>query len=219
MMASSGYSAPPPPVFSGERYSIWAVKMKAYLKAFDLWEVTETVICRDVQFDKDALWNWNEQMIMKKYISIHKESSSSNEEGRSVESDVSQEMDYEDNERVQKTKLLFEIYESWHVSQLVLGSNLLLKLGNVTMLHHVFVTLVVRAAYTSGKLERVSIGDGNVVITHQQFTDDTLFFTPPNLDYVIEISRILRCLELMSGLSVSFHKSLLYGINVSDSYV
>ncbi|KAF2283870.1 hypothetical protein GH714_016679 [Hevea brasiliensis] len=41
-MASSGYSAPPPPVFSGEGYSIWSVKMKAYLKAFDLWEVTET---------------------------------------------------------------------------------------------------------------------------------------------------------------------------------
>ncbi|KAF2282817.1 hypothetical protein GH714_043108 [Hevea brasiliensis] len=47
----------------------------------------------------------------KKYVSIHKESSSSNEEGRPVESDVSQEMDYEDNERVQKTKPLFEIYE------------------------------------------------------------------------------------------------------------
>ncbi|KAF2294509.1 hypothetical protein GH714_012082 [Hevea brasiliensis] len=40
-MASSGYFAPPPPVFSGG-YSIWSVKMKAYLKAFDLWEVTET---------------------------------------------------------------------------------------------------------------------------------------------------------------------------------
>ncbi|KAF2305654.1 hypothetical protein GH714_007271 [Hevea brasiliensis] len=64
--------------------------------------------------------------------------------------------------------------------------------------------LLIRTAYTSGKLERVSIRDGNVVITHQQFTDDTLFFTPPNLDYVIEISRILRCLELMSGLSVNF---------------
>ncbi|KAF2324362.1 hypothetical protein GH714_012915 [Hevea brasiliensis] len=41
-MASSGYSAPTPPVFSREGYAIWAVKMKAYLKAFDLWEVTET---------------------------------------------------------------------------------------------------------------------------------------------------------------------------------
>ncbi|KAF2319990.1 hypothetical protein GH714_021736 [Hevea brasiliensis] len=40
-MASSGYSAPTPPVFFGEGYAIWAVKMKAYLKAFDLWEATE----------------------------------------------------------------------------------------------------------------------------------------------------------------------------------
>lgn len=41
-MASSSYSAPPPPVFSGENYPIWSVKMKAYLKAYDLWEVVET---------------------------------------------------------------------------------------------------------------------------------------------------------------------------------
>ncbi|KAF2294758.1 hypothetical protein GH714_016375 [Hevea brasiliensis] len=41
-MASSGYSAPIPPMFSREGYAIWAVKMMAYLKAFDLWEVIET---------------------------------------------------------------------------------------------------------------------------------------------------------------------------------
>ncbi|KAF2289241.1 hypothetical protein GH714_031968 [Hevea brasiliensis] len=41
-MASSGYSTPTPPVFSREGYAIWAIKMKAYLKAFNLWEVTET---------------------------------------------------------------------------------------------------------------------------------------------------------------------------------
>ncbi|KAG8645275.1 hypothetical protein MANES_10G049666v8 [Manihot esculenta] len=41
-MASSSYLAPPPPVFLGENYLIWSVKMKAYLKAYDLWEVVET---------------------------------------------------------------------------------------------------------------------------------------------------------------------------------
>uniref|UniRef100_A0A2C9W9C5 DUF4219 domain-containing protein n=1 Tax=Manihot esculenta TaxID=3983 RepID=A0A2C9W9C5_MANES len=41
-MASSGYSAPSAPVFSGVGYAIWTMKMKAYLKAFDLLEVTET---------------------------------------------------------------------------------------------------------------------------------------------------------------------------------
>ncbi|KAF2308999.1 hypothetical protein GH714_042447 [Hevea brasiliensis] len=166
-MASSGYFAPPPPIFSREGYYIWVVKIKAYLKAFDLWEVTEMgrqpgtlrkdptlaqlkahsekcakgfkalsciyfaisdiiftriMACEtaiqawdrlkeefhgsesskqiDVQFDEDALWNWNEQKIMKKHVSIHKESSFSNEEGRLVESNDSQEKDYEDDERV-----------------------------------------------------------------------------------------------------------------------
>ncbi|KAF2296366.1 hypothetical protein GH714_037585 [Hevea brasiliensis] len=143
-MASSGYSAPPPPVFSGEGYSIWAVKMKAYLKTFDLWEVTETgrqpgplredptlaqikahseecakgfkalscihasvseVIFTRIMACETAKEAWDllkaefqgsalsKQMsvlnlrrefekIMKKYASIHKESSSSNEEGQ-----------------------------------------------------------------------------------------------------------------------------------------
>ncbi|XP_022743976.1 uncharacterized protein LOC111294939 [Durio zibethinus] len=40
-MASSNCSLPPPPIFSGENYQIWAVKMKTYLSAFDLWKVVE----------------------------------------------------------------------------------------------------------------------------------------------------------------------------------
>lgn len=30
-----------PPIFTGENYQIWAIKMKAYLKALNLWEVVE----------------------------------------------------------------------------------------------------------------------------------------------------------------------------------
>ena len=41
-MSSSNYSPLPPPVFNGENYPIWIVKMKTYLKARDLWEVVET---------------------------------------------------------------------------------------------------------------------------------------------------------------------------------
>lgn len=40
-MASTNYNAPAPPVFSKENYAIWSVKMEAYLRAFDLWEVVE----------------------------------------------------------------------------------------------------------------------------------------------------------------------------------
>ncbi|XP_022863503.1 uncharacterized protein LOC111383617 [Olea europaea var. sylvestris] len=41
-MASSGFSAPLPSVFTGENYDFWVAKKKAYLKACDLWEITET---------------------------------------------------------------------------------------------------------------------------------------------------------------------------------
>ncbi|KAF2291395.1 hypothetical protein GH714_023618 [Hevea brasiliensis] len=40
-MASSSYSAPPPLVFSGENYPNLSVKMQAYLKVYDLWDVVE----------------------------------------------------------------------------------------------------------------------------------------------------------------------------------
>ncbi|CAI9763113.1 unnamed protein product [Fraxinus pennsylvanica] len=41
-MASSGFTAPLPSVFIEENYDFWSAKMKAYLKAYDLWEITET---------------------------------------------------------------------------------------------------------------------------------------------------------------------------------
>ena len=41
-MASNNFSSLAPPIFTGMNYPIWAVKMKAYLRAFDLWDVVET---------------------------------------------------------------------------------------------------------------------------------------------------------------------------------
>uniref|UniRef100_A0A2P2MWP9 Uncharacterized protein LOC102664977 n=1 Tax=Rhizophora mucronata TaxID=61149 RepID=A0A2P2MWP9_RHIMU len=40
-MALTNFSPPPPSKFTGENYTQWTVMMKAYLRAFDLWEVTE----------------------------------------------------------------------------------------------------------------------------------------------------------------------------------
>ncbi|XP_017635675.1 uncharacterized protein LOC108477668 [Gossypium arboreum] len=41
-MASSNFSPTAPPVFNGEGYHIWVVKMRTYLQAFDLWEVVNS---------------------------------------------------------------------------------------------------------------------------------------------------------------------------------
>ncbi|KAK5786032.1 hypothetical protein PVK06_040657 [Gossypium arboreum] len=43
-MALSGFSPAAPPIFSGEGYHIWVVKMRTYLQAFDLWKVVNSVI-------------------------------------------------------------------------------------------------------------------------------------------------------------------------------
>ncbi|EOY20979.1 Uncharacterized protein TCM_012294 [Theobroma cacao] len=40
-MASSSFNAIAPPIFTRENYVIWPVKMKAYLRVFDLWEMVE----------------------------------------------------------------------------------------------------------------------------------------------------------------------------------
>nr|KYP40246.1 hypothetical protein KK1_038439 [Cajanus cajan] len=40
-MASDSNSLPPPPVFAGENYDLWAAKMRTYLRAQSLWEVVE----------------------------------------------------------------------------------------------------------------------------------------------------------------------------------
>ena len=34
--------SPKTPVFTGQNFGIWTVKMEAYLKAFDLWEIMES---------------------------------------------------------------------------------------------------------------------------------------------------------------------------------
>lgn len=38
-MASNNLSLVTPPIFIGENYTIWSVKMQSYLESFDLWEV------------------------------------------------------------------------------------------------------------------------------------------------------------------------------------
>jgi len=41
MEAESSFSQITPPVFDGENYHLWAVRMQTYLKALDLWDAVE----------------------------------------------------------------------------------------------------------------------------------------------------------------------------------
>ena len=41
MESEASFSPIAPPVFDGENYPIWAVRMETYLEALDLWEAVE----------------------------------------------------------------------------------------------------------------------------------------------------------------------------------
>jgi hypothetical protein len=41
MDAGTNFSQIAPPIFDGESYDLWAVRMEAYLEALDLWQAVE----------------------------------------------------------------------------------------------------------------------------------------------------------------------------------
>jgi len=57
----------------------------------------------------------------------------------------------------------------------------------------------------------------NVVVSHLQFADDTMLLGNKSWANVRALRAALIIFESMSGLKVNFHKSLLMGINISDS--
>jgi len=64
------------------------------------------------------------------------------------------------------------------------------------------------------------IGRANEVqITHLQFVDDTLIFGEKSWLNVRSMRAVLLLFEEVSGLKVNFHKSILTGVNVSESWL
>jgi hypothetical protein len=63
-----------------------------------------------------------------------------------------------------------------------------------------------------------SVGEHNLIIVlHLQFTDDTLLLGTKRWVTIRALRAILVLFELMSGLKVNFHKSMLVGVNIFDS--
>ncbi|XP_050211608.1 uncharacterized protein LOC126661787 [Mercurialis annua] len=49
-----------------------------------------------------------------------------------------------------------------------------------------------------------------------QFADDTLIFVPNDLDMIKKLLRVLRCFEVISGLSINYQKISIVGINMDN---
>ncbi|KAK0584469.1 hypothetical protein LWI29_013775 [Acer saccharum] len=65
-----------------------------------------------------------------------------------------------------------------------------------------------------GLIEGERFDDSKVHITHLQFTDDTILFLKPRMEFVLNAKRILRCFKLASGLKINSHKSCVVQVGI-----
>ncbi|CAJ2637040.1 unnamed protein product [Trifolium pratense] len=62
-------------------------------------------------------------------------------------------------------------------------------------------------------------GQGSVSVSHLQFADDTLLMGIKSWANVRALRAVLVLFETMSGLKVNFNKSMLVGVNISESWL
>ncbi|CAL5336186.1 unnamed protein product [Camellia sinensis] len=81
------------------------------------------------------------------------------------------------------------------------------------------LNILLERAKEQGMIRGASVGHQELIISHLQFADDTIIFCEANWDEIRVLKRILRCFEVMSGLKINFHKSIVCGIGVEEELV
>ncbi|XP_016173899.1 uncharacterized protein LOC107616456 [Arachis ipaensis] len=78
---------------------------------------------------------------------------------------------------------------------------------------------MVGEAVRNGRISPLLVGRDNIELSHLQFVDDTILFCPQKTETIMNYKRLLRCFELMSGLSINFDKSNLILVNCEQGWV
>ncbi|MCH80340.1 cysteine-rich receptor-like protein kinase [Trifolium medium] len=84
------------------------------------------------------------------------------------------------------------------------------------------LNVMLKAAVDGGLYKGYLMGDTldqQVHISHLQFADDTLLVGEKSWANIRVLKAILILFELISGLKVNFHKSLLIGVNIIDTWL
>jgi hypothetical protein len=82
------------------------------------------------------------------------------------------------------------------------------------------LSVMMRAMVQSNIFTGYSVGSSNPsVISHLQFVDDTLLMGAKSWANVRALRAVLFLLEKVSGLKVNFHKSMIVGVNITDSWL
>ncbi|XP_071741033.1 uncharacterized protein [Rutidosis leptorrhynchoides] len=72
-----------------------------------------------------------------------------------------------------------------------------------------------KAAIDRGLFMGVRIGNDNVLLSHLQYADDTIFIGEWSRENILSLRYLLHCFKLASRLKINFQKSCLYGIGTS----
>ncbi|XP_028115366.1 uncharacterized protein LOC114313201 [Camellia sinensis] len=81
------------------------------------------------------------------------------------------------------------------------------------------LNILLTRAKDLGLVKGTRIGVNDFNISHLQFVNDTIIFCEAEWEEIVNIKRILRCFEVMFGLKINFHKSVVCGIGVSVELV
>jgi len=80
--------------------------------------------------------------------------------------------------------------------------------------------VMMKAVVDKGLFQSYGVGTyGEVTIHNLQFADDNLLMGVKSWANIRALKVVLVLFELVSGLKVNFDKSLLYGVNISDSWL
>ncbi|XP_016206137.1 uncharacterized protein LOC107646468 [Arachis ipaensis] len=74
-------------------------------------------------------------------------------------------------------------------------------------------------AVRNRRISPLLVGRDKIELSHLQFADNTILFCPPEEETVKNYKRLLRCFEMMSGLSINFEKSNLIPVNCSQEWI
>jgi hypothetical protein len=82
------------------------------------------------------------------------------------------------------------------------------------------LNVMMRAMVQSNIFTGYSVGSVNpTVVSHLQFADDTLLLGVKSCANIHALRVVLVLFEKVSGLKVNFHKSMLVGVNIGDSWL
>lgn len=81
------------------------------------------------------------------------------------------------------------------------------------------LSLLVRRAVDVGLLRPVEVGRDKIRVSHIQYADDTIFTAEGSQENVMAIKWLLKNFEALSGLSVNFGKSCVFGINIDHGVI